>query len=59
MIAELVGVPEDERHQVFAWTERMMSLDDPELGGTLEDAANRDGRDVRVRRSARRRAGGR
>ncbi len=38
MIAELVGVPEDERHQVFAWTERMMSLDDPELGGTLDDA---------------------
>ena len=38
MIAELVGVPEDERHQVFAWTERMMSLDDPEMGGTLEDA---------------------
>jgi cholest-4-en-3-one 26-monooxygenase len=40
VIAELVGVPEDERHQVFAWTERMMSLDDPELGGTLEDARN-------------------
>ncbi len=38
VIAELVGVPEGERHQVFAWTERMMSLDDPELGGTLADA---------------------
>lgn len=38
VIAELVGVPEDERHQVFAWTETMMSLDDPEAGGTLEDA---------------------
>ena len=38
VIAELVGVPEDERHKVFAWTERMMSLDDPEMGGTLEDA---------------------
>jgi cholest-4-en-3-one 26-monooxygenase len=38
VIAELVGVPEDERHQVFAWTERMMSIDDPEMGGSLEDA---------------------
>jgi cholest-4-en-3-one 26-monooxygenase len=38
VIAELVGVPEHERHQVFAWTERMMSLDDPEMGGTIEDA---------------------
>jgi cholest-4-en-3-one 26-monooxygenase len=38
VIAELVGVPEDERHQVFAWTERMMSLDDPEMGGTIDDA---------------------
>ena len=38
VIAELVGVPEDERHQVFSWTERMMSIDDPEMGGSLEDA---------------------
>jgi len=38
VIAELVGVPDDERHQVFAWTEQMMSLDDPELGGTTADA---------------------
>jgi cholest-4-en-3-one 26-monooxygenase len=30
VIAELVGVPDDERHTVFAWTERMMSNDDPE-----------------------------
>jgi cholest-4-en-3-one 26-monooxygenase len=27
VIAELVGVPHDERHQVFEWTERMMSND--------------------------------
>jgi cholest-4-en-3-one 26-monooxygenase len=38
VIAELVGVPDEERHQVFAWTEQMMSLDDPELGGTTADA---------------------
>jgi cholest-4-en-3-one 26-monooxygenase len=38
VIAELVGVPEDERHTVFAWTETMMSIGDPELGGTEADA---------------------
>jgi len=38
VIAELVGVPEDDRHTVFAWTERMMTIDDPELGGSVEDA---------------------
>jgi cholest-4-en-3-one 26-monooxygenase len=38
VIAELVGVPTDERHQVFAWTEIMMSIDDPEMGGTIDDA---------------------
>lgn len=38
VIAELVGVPVEDRHTVFAWTEQMMSLDDPELGGTLDDA---------------------
>jgi cholest-4-en-3-one 26-monooxygenase len=38
VIAELVGVPEEERHAVFAWTERMMSIGDPELGGTEADA---------------------
>src|SRR4029078_7448099 len=25
VIAELVGVPNEDRHKVFAWTERMMS----------------------------------
>lgn len=38
VIAELVGVPEGDRHKVFAWTERMMTIDDPELGGSVEDA---------------------
>jgi cholest-4-en-3-one 26-monooxygenase len=43
VIAELVGVPEDERHLVFAWTERMMSIGDPDIGpsgtaGTEADA---------------------
>jgi cholest-4-en-3-one 26-monooxygenase len=38
VIAELVGVPDDDRHEVFAWTETMMSIDDPETGNTLDDA---------------------
>ncbi len=38
VIAELVGVPEADRHRVFAWTERTMSIDDPELGGSVADA---------------------
>jgi cytochrome P450 len=38
VIAELVGVPEEDRHTVFSWTERMMSIDDPEGGGSIEDA---------------------
>ena len=28
VIAELVGVPEEDRHTVFAWTERSMGLDE-------------------------------
>jgi cytochrome P450 len=38
VIAELVGVPNEERHQVFGWTEVMMSIGDPETGYTEIDA---------------------
>jgi len=38
VIAELVGVPSEDRHRVFALTEIMMSIGDPELGHTEEDA---------------------
>jgi len=38
VIAELVGVPHEDRHRVFALTEVMMSVGDPELGYTVEDA---------------------
>lgn len=38
VIAELVGVPHDDRHRVFALTEIMMSVGDPDLGHTVEDA---------------------
>jgi cholest-4-en-3-one 26-monooxygenase len=37
VIAELVGVPAEDRHQVFSWTEQMMSGDDPEFANSLED----------------------
>lgn len=38
VIAELVGVPHDERHQVFAWTERMMSNDGDDQEAAQADA---------------------
>lgn len=38
VIAEMVGVPADERHRVFALTEVMMSIGDPQLGHTETDA---------------------
>ena len=38
VIAELVGVPHEDRHRVFALTEIMMSVGDPDLGHTVEDA---------------------
>ena len=34
VIAELVGVPHEDRHKVFAWTERMMSNDDDDQTAT-------------------------
>ncbi len=38
VIAELVGVPHEDRHRIFALTEIMMSIGDPDLGHTVEDA---------------------
>lgn len=38
VIAEMVGVPHEERHQVFAWTERMMSNDDDDREAAGADA---------------------
>jgi cholest-4-en-3-one 26-monooxygenase len=37
VIAELVGVPAADRHQVFSWTEQMMSGDDPEFANSPAD----------------------
>ncbi len=38
VIAELVGVPNEDRHRVFGWTEVMMSTGDPDFGVTEADA---------------------
>jgi cholest-4-en-3-one 26-monooxygenase len=36
VIAELMGVPLDDRHRVFDWSNRMVGGDDPEYGVTEE-----------------------
>jgi len=37
VIAELVGVPHDDRHRVFDWSNRLVGFDDPELTTSAED----------------------
>lgn len=38
VIAELLGVPEDDRHKLFEWSNRLVGFDDPELGTSMESA---------------------
>jgi len=38
VIAELLGVPQEERHNMFDWSNRMVGSEDPEYGLTAEDA---------------------
>jgi cholest-4-en-3-one 26-monooxygenase len=38
VIAELLGIPQADRHQVFEWSNTMVGADDPEWRGTAEDA---------------------
>jgi cholest-4-en-3-one 26-monooxygenase len=38
VIAELLGIPQDDRHQVFEWSNTMVGSQDPEWRGTAEDA---------------------
>jgi cholest-4-en-3-one 26-monooxygenase len=38
-IAELIGVPQEDRHKVFAWSNDMVGYDDPESTGDGETAA--------------------
>jgi cholest-4-en-3-one 26-monooxygenase len=37
-IAELMGVPQEDRHKLFDWTNRMIGIDDPEFEGDRESA---------------------
>ena len=39
-IAELLGIPTDERHKVFEWSNRMIGSTDPDYSGGVDDAQN-------------------
>jgi cholest-4-en-3-one 26-monooxygenase len=39
-IAEIMGVPQEERKMLFDWSNRMIGLDDPEYAGDPSDGAN-------------------
>jgi cholest-4-en-3-one 26-monooxygenase len=38
VIAEMMGVPQEDRHLVFEWSNRMIGSEDPEYAVTAEDA---------------------
>ncbi|WP_280360842.1 cytochrome P450 [Nocardia wallacei] len=38
-IAELLGVPQDERHKLFDWSNQMLNYDDPEYGDPVTASA--------------------
>jgi cholest-4-en-3-one 26-monooxygenase len=38
-IAELIGVPQEDRHKLFSWSNEMVGYDDPEYQGDGETAA--------------------
>ena len=38
VIAELIGVPLEDRHLVFQWSNQMIGLEDPEYGNSMEVA---------------------
>ena len=38
MIAELMGVPQEDRHKLFDWSNTMIGFDDPDFTNTPEDA---------------------
>jgi cholest-4-en-3-one 26-monooxygenase len=37
VIAELVGIPEEDRSRVFHWTNQFLGQDDPEFNASIED----------------------
>ena len=59
-IAEIMGVPQQDRHLLFDWSNRMVGADDPEYqSDDRDEAGSRRGGAVRLRRRARRGAAGR
>src|SRR5436309_1347994 len=36
VLADILGVPRDDRHLLYSWTNRLVGLDDPEYGGDPE-----------------------
>jgi cholest-4-en-3-one 26-monooxygenase len=38
VIADILGVPQEDRHKMFDWSNRMVGSDDPEYGVTQEEA---------------------
>jgi cholest-4-en-3-one 26-monooxygenase len=38
-IAELIGIPQEDRRKIFAWSNEMIGYDDPEYGGDSQAAA--------------------
>jgi cholest-4-en-3-one 26-monooxygenase len=37
VIADLMGIPQEERHKVFSWSNRLIGFDDPEFANSMED----------------------
>ena len=37
VIAELLGVPQEDRHKIFEWSNRLIGFDDPEFQTSFED----------------------
>lgn len=38
LICDLMGVPQDDRHRVFDWSNRLIGFDDPEFQTSIDDA---------------------
>ncbi len=42
-IAELMGVPQEDRHKIFDWSNRMIGIDDPEFEGDRDSGTEAAG----------------
>ena len=40
VIAEMLGVPDEDRHLLFEWSNRLIGFDDPEYNTSLQDGQN-------------------